>query len=267
MIHTFLTRSTDAESAVAAANSKLRALSRDLAAGKLNISDLDPALVEQLRAALDEPRPRLRPLAYAGIGSRTTPAEVLAGMSDVAQALGDAGFALSTGGAEGADKAFETGALRTDAPVTVHTPWPGYNGYRPGRDPESDIDVIHPQAGDTIRGSSFLHLARKHHPAWDRCRRGARALFLRNVSILAGALDDDGRVLPIRAVIAWTPNGGAHGREAGGTGHTLRIAAELGTPVVNLSERTLPERNADALADVPTVMRRAVLDRFADLPR
>ena len=266
MIHSLSTRSTDPGPSLAATNEAIRALSRDLAAGRLHLSDLDPELVEKLRAALEEPQARARPFAYAGVGSRATPPEVLAGMSDVAQVLGDAGFALSTGGADGADKAFETGALRTDAPVTVHTPWPGYNGYRPGRDPESDIDVIHPKAGDAVRGLSFLHLARKHHPAWDRCRRGARALFLRNVSVLAGALDDDGTVLPVRAVIAWNPNGSAHGREAGGTGHTLRVAAELGIPVVNLSARTPPERNADALAAVPTPIRRAVLDRFADLP-
>ena len=246
------------------ANDTLRTLCGDLSAGRLRLSDLDPDLVEGLRKSLDQPQPQPRPAAYAGVGSRATPDDVLAGMSDVAQVLGDAGFALSTGGA---DRAFEAGALRTDAPVTVHTPWPGYNGYRPGRDPESDIDVIHPRADDTVRDTSFLHLARKHHPAWDRCRRGARALFLRNVSILAGALDDNGTVLPVRAVIAWTPNGRAHGREAGGTGHTLRVAAELAIPVVNLSERTPPERNADALAAIPTALRRAILDRFADLPR
>ena len=267
MIHSLSTPSADPGPSLAATNEAIHALSRDLAAGRIHLSDLDPELVEQLRAALEEPQPGPRPVAYAGVGSRATPQEVLAGMSDVAQVLGDAGFALSTGGADGADKAFETGALRTDAPVTVHTPWPGYNGYRPGRDPESDIDVVHPRAGDAVRGLSFLHLARKHHPAWDRCRRGARALFLRNVSILAGALDDDGNLLPVRAVIAWNPNGSAHGREAGGTGHTLRVATELGIPVVNLSERTPPERNADALAAIPTPMRRAILDRFADLPR
>ncbi len=265
MNHNPSTRSADPGPSAAATNDAMRALSRDLAAGTIRLADLDPELVEELRAALEEPQPR--PVAYAGVGSRATPPEVLAGMSDAAQALGDAGFALSTGGADGADKAFEAGALRTDAPVTVHTPWPGYNGYRPGRDPESDIDVVHPRAGDAVRGLSFLHLARKHHPTWDRCRRGARALFLRNVSILAGALDDDGTVLPVRAVIAWNPNGSAHGREAGGTGHTLRVAAELGIPVVNLSERTPPGRNADALAAIPTVIRRTILDRFADLPR
>ena len=267
MIHSLSTRSTDPGTAVAAANDTLRSLARELATGRFHVADLDPVLVDGLRAALQEPQPRPRPVAYAGVGSRATPPEVLAGMSDLARVLGDAGFALSTGGADGADRAFETGALHTDAPVTVHTPWPGYNGYRPGRDPESDIDVIHPRPGDAVRGQSFEHLARKHHPAWERCRRGARALFVRNVSILAGALDDEGTVLPVRAVVAWNPNGSAHGREAGGTGHTLRVAADLGIPVVNLSDRTQPGRNADALATIPDAMRRAILARFADLPR
>ncbi len=267
MIQNPSTASPDRGRCVAAANETLASMCRCLTSGQLQPADLDPALVDRLRAALAEPQSRPRPVAYAGVGARATPAEVLAGMSDVARALGDAGFALSTGGADGADLAFETGALRTDAPVTVHTPWPGYNGYRPGRDPESGIDVIHPEPSDTVGGMSFLHLARSHHPAWHRCRRGARALFVRNVSILAGALDNDGAVLPVRAAIAWTPNGSALGREAGGTGHTLRVAAELGIPVVNLSERTPPPRNADALAAVPTAIRRAILDRFADLPR
>ena len=99
------------------------------------------------------------------------------------------------------------------------------------------------------------------------CSRGARALFLRNVSILAGALDDDGETLPVRAVIAYTPNGLPAGREAGGTGHTLRTAASLGIPCVNLSPRTPPECNAAALAAVPAIVRDAVLGRVPGLPR
>ena len=188
-------------------------------------------------------------------------------MADIAHTLGDAGIALSTGGAHGADKAFETGALRTDAPVTVHTPWPGYNGYRPGRDPETDIDVVHPRSTDTVRGHTYADLAREHHPVWSRCSRGARALFVRNVSILAGALDDDGNPLPVRAVIAYTPHGLPVGRDAGGTGHTLRTAASLDIPCINLSPRTPPERNAAALAAAPRSVRAAVLGRVTGLPR
>ena len=253
--------------AAESANRTLRTLCRDLAAGELRLDDFDPGIVAEFREVLADAEPRPDAFAYAGVGSRRTPPEILDAMSDIAQTLGDAGTALSTGGADGADKAFETGALRTDAPITVHTPWPGYNGYRPGRDPETDIDIVHPKPAATIEGRSYAELAREHHPYWNRCSRGARALFVRNVSILAGALDDDGGILPVRAVIAYTPNGLPVGREAGGTGHTLRTAASLEIPCINLSRRTPPEHNAAALAAVPGVLRESVLGRVPGLPR
>ena len=259
--------SVERRAAAEKANRTLRDLCRDLAAGELRLDDFDPGIVAELREVLAGAEPRPDAFAYAGVGSRRTPPEVLAAMADIAQTLGDAGTALSTGGADGADKAFETGALRTDAPITVHTPWPGYNGYRPGRDPETDIDIVHPESAETIDGHSYADLAREHHPYWNRCGRGARALFVRNVSILAGALDDDGGTLPVRAVIAYTPNGLPVGREAGGTGHTLRTAASLDIPCVNLSRRTPPERNAAALAAVPAIVREAILGRMPGLPR
>ena len=256
-------RSTASEKA----NRTLRVLCRDLAAGELRLDDFDPGTAAELREILSAVEPQPGEFAYAGVGSRRTPPEILDAMCDIAQTLGDAGTALSTGGADGADKAFETGALRTDAPITVHTPWPGYNGYRPGRDPETDIDIVHPKSTESVQGHVYADLARDHHPYWERCSRGARALFVRNVSILAGALDGDGGTLPVRAVIAYTPNGLPVGREAGGTGHTLRTADSLDIPCVNLSRRTPPERNAAALAAVPAIVRDAVLGRVPGLPR
>ena len=249
------------------ANRTLEALCRHLAAGDVRLDDFDPDVVAQLFDLLDRAAPQPGSFAYAGVGSRRTPPDVLDSMSDIAQTLGDAGTALSTGGADGADKAFETGALRTDAPITVHTPWPGYNGYRPGRDPETHIDIVHPTSTERLEGRTYADLAREHHPYWQRCSRGARALFVRNVSILAGAFDDDGRPLPVRAVIAYTPNGLPVGREAGGTGHTLRTAASLDIPCVNLSRRTPPEPNAAALAAVPAIVRDAIVGRVPGLPR
>ena len=249
------------------ANRTLHDLCRDLAAGRLRLDDFDPDVVGELRQRIAPADPQPRTFAYAGVGSRRTPPEILDAMIDIAQTLGDAGTALSTGGADGADKAFETGALRTDAPITIHTPWPGYNGYRPGRQPDTDIDVVHPSLADTIQGHPYADLAREHHPHWNRCRRGARALFVRNVSILAGALDDDGQMRPVHAVIAYTPNGLSVGRDAGGTGHTLRTAAFLDIPCVNLSPRTPPEQNAAALDAVPGTVREAVLGRVPGLPR
>ena len=210
---------------------------------------------------------RRPPIAYAGIGSRRTPDAVLDAMADLAETLGRLGCALSTGGAHGADQAFETGALRTDAPITVHAPWPGYNGYQPGREPESDIDVRVPGPTDAVGGEPYADLARRHHPAWERCGRGARALFVRNVAILAGALGDDGNPLPVLAVVAYTPNGLPAGRYAGGTGHSLRIAAELGIPAVNVSPRAPAADNAAALERLPEPLRDALPRHFPALPR
>lgn len=219
---------------------------------------------------MTDPNPRpgdaRPPFAYAGIGSRRTPAAVLAAMADLAETLGRAGCVLSTGGADGADRAFESGALRTDAPVTVHAPWSGYNGYRPGREPESDIDVRVPDPNDAVQGQSYLDLARRHHPAWERCGRGVRALFVRNVAILAAALGDDGTALPVLAVVAYTPNGLPTGRDAGGTGHTLRVAGELGIPPINVAPNATPDDNAAALDRVPDTMRAALLRHFPALP-
>lgn len=224
-----------------------------------------PALTQPHLAAqpLDEDT---RSFAYAGVGSRQTPTPILEAMDRIAQTLGNAGVALSTGGAHGADHAFETGALRTRAPLTVHTPWPGYNGYRPGSTGPFGIDVIRPRPGATIQNHSYTDLARAHHPAWSRLTRGPRALFIRNVSILAGALDPDGDLLPIRAVLAYTPTGLAHGRPAGGTGHTLRVAAQLRIPTINLSPRTPPAHNAAALNAVPDIVRVTVLGQLPHLP-
>ena len=54
---------------------------------------------------------------------------------------------------------------------------------------------------------------------------------------------------------------------SGGTSHTLRIAAELGIPTVNLSPRTPPGHNAAALAAVPDIVRVTILDQLPALPR
>ena len=64
-----------------------------------------------------------------------------------------------------------------------------------------------PDPAHAVRGKPYLDLARRHHPYWERSVRSARALFVRNVAILAGALGDDGGPLPVLAVVAYTSSG------------------------------------------------------------
>ena len=160
-------------------------------------------------------------MKYAGIGSRETTPAVLAQMEQLALRLANAGWTLRTGGADGADTAFENGhraGAGTDN-LEVYLPWNGYNGR--AADNAHGTIVL-----DAATGNLAEAIAAKLHPAWSRCRRGARALHARNVAIIQGRnLDDD-----VDAVVCWTRDGGA----TGGTGMGIRIARERDIPVFNL---------------------------------
>ena len=162
---------------------------------------------------------------YAGIGSRATPASVLADMTKMAGWLARTGWRLASGGAAGADTAFANGAPA--ALRTLYLPWPGYNGHG-----GSDCRVLSP-----AELSACMDIASRLHPAWNRCSPAVRKLHARNAAVLLGATLDR----PIDAVVCWSPDGAV----VGGTGMALRIAAERGIPVFNLglmSPREVCER-------------------------
>lgn len=64
---------------------------------------------------------------YTGIGSRGTPSEILEIMTDIARFLAETGYTLRSGGASGADTAFESGVLHIDK-KEIYLPWSGFNG-------------------------------------------------------------------------------------------------------------------------------------------
>ena len=165
------------------------------------------------------------PLAYAGVGSRKTPRSMLTNMQSIATTLGTQGWTLSSGGADGADTAFEHGAL--GYPRQIYLPWPGYNA-RSG-------PHVHTLADEQLARMSTI--ASTHHNGWHRCSSGARKLHARNVAIMLGTECDT----PVRAVICWTPGG----LISGGTGMAIRIAKHYAIPVMNL-----------AVLDIGTVLAR-----------
>jgi len=154
-------------------------------------------------------------LAYAGIGSRKTPADVLALMRRIGERLALRGWTLRSGHAEGADQAFEAGCLAAGGRHEIFLPWPGFNGA-----PDAPGYVC-PRFGATL-----MVEAARFHPAWAQCNPGVRKLHARNVCQVLG-LDLDA---PIAAVICWTPGAAA----GGGTGHAIRIAHAYGIPVFDL---------------------------------
>ena len=158
---------------------------------------------------------------YTGIGSRQTPPEVLTLMERLGEALAHLGYTLRSGGATGADSAFERGCDAAGGAKQIFVPWNGYNGRRTG--PTTFVGVC-PRA---------LELAARLHPAWHRCPDRARALHARNgYQVLGPSLD-----APTSFVLCWTKGGSG----AGGTGQALRVAAHHGIPVRDLG-------NPDTLA-------------------
>ena len=157
-------------------------------------------------------------VVYAGIGSRKTPPEILEAMTALARDLEQAGWHLHSGGADGADSAFENGT--TKAGRTVYLPWKGYND-------RTGADCV------TLTNTEQAHaqgIVSKYHEAWHRCSRGARALHGRNEAIIHGLghAPTDRRV---DAVICWTPGGATQG----GTATGIKMARTAGIPVLNLA--------------------------------
>lgn len=154
---------------------------------------MNPVVAEVLRL------PGIR--VYAGIGSRQTPPSILSYMTEIAHELErHHGFILRSGGAHGADQAFEGGATKPFCRIFKH--W-------------------HCTA-------EAKELAKKYHPNWYGCSPMAQRYHGRNAMIILGAHLD----APARAVICWTKDGGP----TGGTGQGIRIAQAYGIPVINLHD-------------------------------
>lgn len=176
---------------------------------------------------------------YAGIGSRETPPEICEVMTQVAYVLDAMGWTLRSGGADGADIAFENGANRKE----IFLPYKGFNKNT------SPLYHIDPRA---------FEIAKAVHPAWDRCNDFARKAHARNAHQVLGKQLND----PVSFLMCWTGDGAtskANSFKTGGSRTAIVLAADNGAPVINLARpehlkmvKAFIYRNADLLP-VPTV--------------
>lgn len=143
-------------------------------------------------------------MCYAGIGSRKTPHDVLEGMRRLAAYLDTAGFVLRSGGADGADTAFEDGAVCAQ----IFLPWKEFN---------NNTSALYPPTPEAFE------MAAKFHPAWGKCSRGARALHARNCHQVLGLSLNE----PSKFVACWHDG-------TGGTLQAVRIANAYDIQVFNL---------------------------------
>lgn len=152
--------------------------------------------------------------AYTGIGSRKTPLSICNLMTDISEFLFENNYIMYSGGALGADRAFEKG-VKDDRYKRIFLPWKNYNG---NKSPYFKVD------------QHALVFAEKFHPSWDKLNIHAKKLIARNsYQILGPGLEKP----MVEFVICYTP----HGKIEGGTGQAMRIAHHFKIPVYNLHHK------------------------------
>lgn len=169
-------------------------------------------------------------LRYAGIGSRETPDRIILTMQALGRYLAEKGWVLRSGGADGADTAFEQGCDAMQGPKEIFLPWSGFN--------KNMSALTEPTEG-------AFKLASTIHPNYQRLRQPARRLIARNMHQILGA----SLLEPVNCVICWTKDGcqtaEEYGRETGGTGSAIKLASLNGIPVFNLQR--MPQAIDDIL--------------------
>lgn len=179
---------------------------------------------------------------YTGVGSRETPDNILKLMEDVGFALASQGWTLRSGGALGADQAFERGMFRCVGldgpygwtPAEIYLPWSGYEDHY--KDTHGGLNIL-PSAIHFATESIAEGMAMSVHPAWEACKQGARKMHTRNVFQVLGATLDK----PSKMLIAWT-RFDKQGNPKGGTATAIKLAIENGVPVFNLNKAEDYER-------------------------
>jgi len=154
---------------------------------------------------------------YTGIGSRRTPEDILKWMEIFGKKF-DINYTLRSGGAPGADKAFEKYVKVKD----IYLPWKGF---------ESNASPLFSPSEEAFELASTLH------PGWKNLSEGAKKLMARNAHQVLGT----NLKIPSEFVICYTPDGATTEktctRNTGGTGLAIRLADKMKIPVFNLGDK------------------------------
>lgn len=170
---------------------------------------------------------------YTGIGSRSTPPKVIDLMREVAFTLAKDGWTLRSGGAQGADQAFEDGVINflndkdisgSKSNACIYIPWKGFKNT----DIHSDIYVNSDSISKEMKEFA-LQKASEIHPNWNACSKGAKTLHSRNIFQVVGHLK---KPVNSKFVLFYAPISGDS--ITGGTRTAVEYAKSLDIECINL---------------------------------
>lgn len=157
----------------------------------------------------------MQSMIYTGVGSRETPENILVRMRILADCLASQGFTLRSGGASGADRAFEEGCDLSTGSKEIYLPWKSFNG---------NSSPFYPPSSEAIN-----YLRTVLDPThFSRLSRSMILLHARNVHQVLGP----DLSAPSKFIICWTRGG----KLVGGTATALKIAIKEDIPIYNLAD-------------------------------
>lgn len=171
---------------------------------------------------------------YTGVGSRETPDDIIKVMNQLGKKLADQGWVLRTGGAKGADQAFELGWVhhvqenKIFTKAEIFLPWNGYENHT--RDAMFGCNIL-PDLDDEGLCIVAEGIAASTHPNWSACKQGARKMHTRNVYQVLGR----DLKTPSNMLVAWTKLT-KKGDPMGGTATAIKLAQNHGIPCFNLNK-------------------------------
>lgn len=160
-------------------------------------------------------------MIYTGIGSRKSPDDILAKMVKIGNYFAKQNFTLRSGGAKGADSAFELGCDQASGNKEIFLPWKNFENK------QSEFYEISNEA---------LDIAKRFHPAWNKLKQGAQKLHARNCYQILGY----DLKTPTNFVLCYTGKNG-------GTQQALRVAKEYNIPIFNMINNDWNTRLKDFL--------------------
>ena len=162
--------------------------------------------------------------AYTGIGARELSPNLSQEFQQIGKRLANLGYVVRSGGAEGADSAFEVGA--GGGGKEIFLPWKGFNHNR------STLILPNPIPEDVAA------IAKEIYPHWDHVTEPVRRLHARNVmQILGWDLND-----PSAFVVCYTERPYNDPKAVGGTLFGIKLAEANDIPVYNFFVRGDRER-------------------------
>lgn len=181
---------------------------------------------------------------YTGIGSRETPESVMNHMTKLAIVLAQHGYCLRSGGAIGADWAFQRGAVQARGKKIIYKPELKF-GVMPN---DQDDFVVDGELLSICKG-----IAEGIHPKWSKCNDYARRLHARNVCQVLGHTFKDGKIFPVRSdFVLYYADEDAAGKVSGGTATAVHLARKHGIPTINMKNESWEEDLARVMFFIKT---------------